>query len=229
MAVKSELLTRVKDVVSEPAGEGRELRASSLTTIPVTPRSVSCSQRHSAVGTFASKYALREKLVWGLSNLGNLAHSSFFQETMSPLPAWTAGNEMTGARPVGNTNQPITVFIADDQPEVRRALRRGFERDGRLEIVGEADDGEKAIREIESLKPDALILDLAMPRTNGLEALPEILRASPATKIIVFSTLSSFHGIEDEAKEKGAHLVVDKYTSPRKLVKSGVGLMKADE
>ena len=122
--------------------------------------------------------------------------------------------------------QPISIFIADDQPEVRQALRRGFERDGRLEIVGESEDGVAALREIAILSPDVVILDLAMPGTDGLAVLPGIREASPNTKVIVFSTLSSFHGIEDKARESGAHLVVDKFTSPKRLIREVIALVK---
>ncbi len=127
---------------------------------------------------------------------------------------------------MAEAKQSISVFIADDQPEVRQALRRGFERDGRLEIVGETSDGADALREIAILNPDAVILDLAMPGTDGLTVLPGILEASPASKIIVFSTLSSFHGIEDQATEQGAHLVLDKFTSPKRLIKELIKLVE---
>lgn len=127
---------------------------------------------------------------------------------------------------MAKAKRPITVFIADDQPEVRQALRRGFDRDGRLEIVGESEDGAGAVRDIAALKPDAVILDLAMPGIDGLEALPGILEGSPDTKVIVFSSLSSFHGMEEQARERGAHLVVDKYTSPKRLIKEVIALMK---
>lgn len=146
-------------------------------------------------------------------------------------------NDYPGAEPSGTfkfgvlvakPKQPISVFIADDQPEVRQALRRGFERDGRLEIVGETSDGADALREIAILNPDAVILDLAMPGTDGLAVLPGIIKASPKTKVIVFSTLASFHGIEDEALEQGAHLVMDKYTSPKRLIKEVIALVRTD-
>lgn len=129
---------------------------------------------------------------------------------------------------MAKSKRPISVFIADDQPEVRQALRRAFERDGRLKIVGESEDGAQALRELAILAPDAVILDLAMPGTDGLAVLPSIRQASPNTKVIVFSSLSSFHGIEDRARESGAHLVVDKYTSPKRLIREVIALVKTD-
>lgn len=118
---------------------------------------------------------------------------------------------------------PIRVVLADDQPEVRRALTTYLTRDGRFEIVGQADDGREAIALVESKRPDAVIMDLAMPNVDGLQATKEITERSPDTKIIVLSAVAQFGTSQDDALALGAHAVFDKYTHPKKLIKAIVG------
>ena len=90
--------------------------------------------------------------------------------------------------PVGGSTSPgITVLICDDSPSMRSLLRIVVElRDG-MSVAGEAADGDAAIAQAELLQPDAILLDLSMPRRTGLEALPEINRVAPAAKVIVLS------------------------------------------
>ena len=118
------------------------------------------------------------------------------------------------------TTEPIRLLIADDEAQVRRVLRRTFENDDRFMIVGEAHDGADAVDQVASAKPDVLILDLAMPNTNGMEAIPKVRQASPDTKIVVFSNWAGFAEMGAKANAEGAALVIDKFTPPRKLVKA---------
>ena len=69
------------------------------------------------------------------------------------------------------------VLVVDDSAQIRDLVRHNLEADGRFDVVGEAEDGERAIRMAAELQPDAVILDVAMPLMNGLEALPLIRRA----------------------------------------------------
>lgn len=117
-------------------------------------------------------------------------------------------------------DEPIRVVLADDQPEVRRALMTYLIRDGRFEVVGEAEDGEEAVTLIVSLRPDVVIMDLAMPNVNGLQATREIAEKSPDTKIIVLSAVAQFGDSREDALALGAHQVFDKYTHPKKLIKA---------
>lgn len=80
----------------------------------------------------------------------------------------------------------MRVLIADDAPDIRLLLRM-YLTDSRFEVVGEAGDGVQAVRLVEEHRPDAVILDLAMPEMDGLEAIPLIKKASPGTKIVVLS------------------------------------------
>ena len=82
---------------------------------------------------------------------------------------------------------PIRVFLCDDVPAMRIVLRAVLEEDGDVEVVGEAGDGEEAVALIGELQPDVVVLDLSMPRLDGLEAIPRIHEVSPDSRIVVFS------------------------------------------
>lgn len=81
---------------------------------------------------------------------------------------------------------PVRVLIADDAPDIRLLLRM-YLADSRLRVVGEATNGVEAVEMVKAEQPDAVILDLAMPVMDGLEAIPLIKEAAPATKIVVLS------------------------------------------
>ncbi len=85
------------------------------------------------------------------------------------------------------TNTKCTVVLADDTPEIRTLLRLTLEDQGDIEVVGEAGNGAEAVEIVTELQPDALVLDLAMPVMDGFEAIPEVRRRAPETKIIVLS------------------------------------------
>src|SRR5260370_1886753 len=71
-------------------------------------------------------------------------------------------------------SHPIRIVIADDHPIFRDGLRRLLESEGDMKVVGEACDGREAVKLATEIKPDILLLDLAMPRHTGLEALPDL-------------------------------------------------------
>ena len=80
----------------------------------------------------------------------------------------------------------LRILIADDAPDIRLLLKM-YLTDSRLKVVGEATNGAEAVEMAGAEKPDAIILDLAMPVMDGLEAIPLIKKASPDTKIVVLS------------------------------------------
>ncbi|MFD1930246.1 MULTISPECIES: response regulator [Nonomuraea] len=84
----------------------------------------------------------------------------------------------------------IRVVVADDQALVRAGVRMLLQATGDMEVVGEADDGAEAVRLAEHHRPDVVLMDLRMPRVDGLEAIKRILAAQPAAKIVVLTTFA---------------------------------------
>jgi two-component system, chemotaxis family, chemotaxis protein CheY len=83
--------------------------------------------------------------------------------------------------------EQIRIVVCDDAPEVCELTRLILERDPGLSVVGVAGDGEAAVELIAALLPDVAILDLAMPKVDGLAALLRVRAVSPATGVIVLS------------------------------------------
>jgi NarL family two-component system response regulator LiaR len=81
----------------------------------------------------------------------------------------------------------IRVIIADDHAVVRDGTRQLLEREGDIEVVGEAGDGEEAIRVATKVRPDVAVIDIAMPRLNGIEATRQIKRLLPATAVLILT------------------------------------------
>jgi DNA-binding NarL/FixJ family response regulator len=81
----------------------------------------------------------------------------------------------------------ITVLLAEDHAILREGVRSLVETEEDMMIVGEAADGRQAVRLVATLRPDVVIMDIAMPELNGMQATAQILKASPATKILVLS------------------------------------------
>ena len=79
------------------------------------------------------------------------------------------------------------IFIAEDHTIVREGLRSLLSSHPHFEVVGEAEDGREVIRCVGECEPDLVLLDLSMPRMNGMEAIREIKRLSPETKILVLT------------------------------------------
>ena len=95
------------------------------------------------------------------------------------------------------------VVLVDDAPEMRALISHALLRSGQFRIVGEAANGLEAIALAQQHQPDLLILDIAMPGMDGLEALPKIRQASPGTRVVMFSAFSGADNI-NEASRLGA-------------------------
>lgn len=80
-----------------------------------------------------------------------------------------------------------TVFIADDHPFIRDGVKSALSKGGGFEVVGEAQDGAHALDEILKLKPDMVVMDVTMPRLNGIDATRRILETLPDTNVIILS------------------------------------------
>jgi DNA-binding NarL/FixJ family response regulator len=97
----------------------------------------------------------------------------------------------------------ITVMLADDHHLVRRGFRRMLEDDPALEVVGEAANGDEAIRLALELRPQVVVMDAAMPGSNGLVATRSILAAAPSTAVLMLS-MHSEETLVRQAMDAGA-------------------------
>jgi DNA-binding NarL/FixJ family response regulator len=106
----------------------------------------------------------------------------------------------------------ITVLLAEDHMIVREGFRKMLDLEDDLEVVGEAQDGRQAVTMVKKLRPDVVLMDIAMPLLNGLEATRQILKAIPATKILILSAHSD-DAYVTKATESGALGFLLKQTS----------------
>lgn len=112
---------------------------------------------------------------------------------------------------------PVRIALADDTAELRTLLRFAFEADGRFEIVGEAEDGEEALALVAITAPDVLVLDLSMPRVDGLAVLAGLRDRGDETRVVVLSGFDEVR-MGPTVRERGAAAYVQKGTSLTQLV-----------
>lgn len=106
----------------------------------------------------------------------------------------------------------ITVLLAEDHMIVREGFRMMLEHEDDLKVVGEAQDGRQAVTMVKKLRPAVVLMDIAMPQLNGLEATRQVLSALPATKVIILSAHSDDAYVKN-ATEAGAVGFLLKQTS----------------
>lgn len=90
----------------------------------------------------------------------------------------------------------IRVLLADDHTLVRQGLRALLEREADIKVIGEATNGREVIRKAEMLRPDVIVMDISMPRLNGIEATQKITTDHPGVRVVVLS----MHAGEDYVK-----------------------------
>jgi NarL family two-component system response regulator LiaR len=83
--------------------------------------------------------------------------------------------------------EEITILLAEDHVVVRESIRQSLERHPNFKVVGEANDGEEAVRMSRELKPEVIIMDISMPKVNGIEATRQIKALQPSVAILVLT------------------------------------------
>ena len=111
----------------------------------------------------------------------------------------------------------VRVVLADDEAMVRAGLRLLVDGEDDLEVVGEAVDGEDAVRVVERTRPDVVLMDVRMPRMNGLDAAGEVLALDPAPRVLVLTTFDE-DAVVDEALRRGVTGFLLKSSPPEEMV-----------
>ena len=113
----------------------------------------------------------------------------------------------------------IRVMVVDDHPMMRNGLRDTLEASGRFEVVGQAEDGEEAVRTVVGLEPEVIVMDVIMPNMDGIDACREIKELLPETRVLML-TASSEEDAVIEAVAAGATGYLQKYSRPEELVEA---------
>jgi DNA-binding NarL/FixJ family response regulator len=124
-------------------------------------------------------------------------------------------------------NAPIKVLLVDDQPLLRMGFRLILEGEEDLEVVGEASDGAEAVRKVEELEPDVVLMDVRMPAMDGIEATRRITASGSNARVIILTTFDldeyAFSGLQ-----AGASAFLLKDVAPAELVQ-GVRLVASGD
>src|SRR5580692_179837 len=113
----------------------------------------------------------------------------------------------------------ITVLLAEDHMIVREGFRKMLELETDLEVVGEAKDGRQAVALIKKLNPDVVLMDIAMPLLNGLEATRQALKAAPGARILILSAHNDDAYVKS-ATDSGAMGFLLKQTSSHEVCRA---------
>jgi two-component system, NarL family, nitrate/nitrite response regulator NarL len=120
---------------------------------------------------------------------------------------------------VSAKKQKITILVADDHPVVRKGLQTCLGRQANLKIVGEAADGDEALRKTRELLPDVVLMDISMPGMNGLAVTQVLRKELPQIKVLILSV----HNNKDyifRVIQAGAHGYVSKEAPPEEVVRA---------
>jgi len=117
------------------------------------------------------------------------------------------------------SEQPIRVSLVDDHAVVRKGLRALLDREAGIDVAGEADNGEQAVRAAERLRPDVILMDLEMPGSGGIDATRRITETQPDSRIVVLTS----HASEEDvfpALKAGALGYILKHSAPEEVLQA---------
>ena len=117
------------------------------------------------------------------------------------------------------SSERIRVMVADDHPIMRNGLRDALDAEEDLEVVGQASDGDEAVKMAERVEPDVIVMDVMMPGKDGVDACREIMEALPATQVLML-TASSTEDAVVEAVAAGATGYLQKHSGPEELARA---------
>src|SRR5687768_4926263 len=118
-----------------------------------------------------------------------------------------------------NRMKKISVLLVDDHTVVRQGLRALLKSEEDIEVVGEAENGRQAVQMVRKSPPDVVVMDVAMPLLNGLEATRQVLKGSPGTRILVLTSYSDDDCVQ-QLTEAGVSGYLIKQTAANDLVKA---------
>ena len=116
-----------------------------------------------------------------------------------------------------SANERIRVMVVDDHSIVRVGLKQVLEQSGEFEVVGEAADGEEAVRVAADVSPDVVVMDVIMPKKDGVEACREIMESAPETHVVMLTASTEVDAIV-EAVAAGATGYLQKETDRERLL-----------
>jgi chemotaxis response regulator CheB len=110
-----------------------------------------------------------------------------------------------------NDSMSTRILVADDDASIRRLVRRILEEHTGWEVCGEAVDGQDAVTKVVQLSPDVVVMDLAMPEKNGLQAAREISEISPLLPMLLLTVQDSSAELTREAHKAGFGVIISKH------------------
>lgn len=121
----------------------------------------------------------------------------------------------------------ITVVVAEDHTIVRKGIISLFDAKSGIEVIGEAEDGREAIKQVEELQPDVVLMDITMPHLNGLEATRQIKKMFPQVKVLALTMYTNEEYI-NQALQAGASGYVVKQAAPAELITAIQAVYRGD-